>query len=179
MSAIITKFVRENNLSPEMSLGELSQHAPELLELLTDKVKRDQARQRLLNGYKFSRMQASAMVPFLKGGRPKDRDAIPPSETTDTLLEGGAVNVYQISQEETIRELAQRIVQENLSEMKVRDIARALVETASNATSGVSRLSRLRKELHNLKASEKSISATFDPETTRLSNNMQKEHRLQ
>jgi hypothetical protein len=63
--------------------------------------------------------------------------------------------------------------------MKVRDIARVLVETASNATSGVSRLSRLRKELRNLKASEKSISATFDPETTRLSNNMQKERRLQ
>jgi ribosomal protein S3AE len=63
-----------------------------------------------------------------------------PGETTDTQLEGGAVNVYQVSQEEIIRELAQHIVQENLSEMKVRDIARALVNTASNATSGVSRL---------------------------------------
>jgi hypothetical protein len=114
MSAIITKFVRENNLSPEMSLGELSQLAQELLEFLTDKVKRDQARRRLLNGYNFSRKQASVMVPFQKGGRPKGGDAMPPGETTDTQLEGGAVNVYQVSQEETIGELAQRIVQENL-----------------------------------------------------------------
>ncbi|RGB21365.1 hypothetical protein C1646_778237 [Rhizophagus diaphanus] len=82
MSTIITKFVRENNLSPEMSLSELSQHVPEMLELLTDK----------------------------KGGQLKGRDIMPPGKTTDTQLEEGAVNVYQVSQEETIRELAQRIV---------------------------------------------------------------------
>ncbi|RGB33938.1 hypothetical protein C1646_668918 [Rhizophagus diaphanus] len=149
MSAIITKFMKKNNLNPEMSLGELSQLALKLLKRLTDKVKRDQ-----------------------KGSRSKSEDAMLLGKTTDTQLKEGAVNVYQISQEEIIRELAQHIIQENLSEMKVRDIAKALVNTASNATSGVSHLSQLQKELHNLKVSEKSISATFDSETIHLSNNM-------
>uniref|UniRef100_U9TK56 Uncharacterized protein n=1 Tax=Rhizophagus irregularis (strain DAOM 181602 / DAOM 197198 / MUCL 43194) TaxID=747089 RepID=U9TK56_RHIID len=108
------------------------------------------------------------MVPFQKSGRPKGGDAMPPGETSDSLPEGGAVNVYQVSQEETIRKLVQRIVRENLSEMEVRDMAKALIKTASNATSGLSRLSQLRKELRNLNASEKIISATFDPKTTRL-----------
>ncbi|PKB99168.1 hypothetical protein RhiirA5_462556 [Rhizophagus irregularis] len=128
-----------------MSLVELSQLVPELHKLLTVKVKRDQ-----------------------KSGRPKGGDAMPPGETSDSLPEGGAVNVCQVSQEETIGELAQRIVRENLSEMEVRDMAKALIKTASNATSGLSRLSQLRKELRNLNASEKIISATFDPKTTRL-----------
>ena len=44
MSAIVTKYVAERNLSKDMSNEELSQHAPELLELLTDKLKRDKGR---------------------------------------------------------------------------------------------------------------------------------------
>ena len=43
MSAIVTKYVAEHKLSKDMSNEELSQHAPELLELLTDKLKRDKA----------------------------------------------------------------------------------------------------------------------------------------
>ncbi|PKC69132.1 hypothetical protein RhiirA1_456394 [Rhizophagus irregularis] len=45
-----------------MSLDELSQYAPELLSLLPDKVKRDQACQQLQNGYGFSKEQAKAEV---------------------------------------------------------------------------------------------------------------------
>jgi hypothetical protein len=46
MSAIVTKYVAEHKLNKEMSNEELSQHAPALLELLTDKLKRDKGRQR-------------------------------------------------------------------------------------------------------------------------------------
>ena len=55
MSAIITKYVAEHELSKDMSNEDLSQHAPALLELLTDKVKRDKARRRFQEGYGFSK----------------------------------------------------------------------------------------------------------------------------
>ncbi|CAG8787642.1 20575_t:CDS:1, partial [Gigaspora rosea] len=44
MSAITTKFLTDHKLTNEISLKELSQYAPEILELLTDdKEKRRQA----------------------------------------------------------------------------------------------------------------------------------------
>ncbi|CAG8800247.1 23641_t:CDS:2, partial [Dentiscutata erythropus] len=49
-------------------------------------------------------------------------------------------------------------------------------ETSSDAVVALSRLSRLRRELRPLNASEKIISATLNPEVTRLSNKVQKEH---
>ncbi|RIA91859.1 hypothetical protein C1645_821404 [Glomus cerebriforme] len=63
MSAIVTKYVAEHKLSKDMSNEELSQHASELLELLTDKLKRDKGRQRFQKGYNFSREQAFVLVP--------------------------------------------------------------------------------------------------------------------
>ena len=63
MSAIITKYVAEHKLSKDMSDEELSQHAPELLELLTDKLKRDKGRQCFQKGYNFSREQAFVLIP--------------------------------------------------------------------------------------------------------------------
>ena len=44
MFAIVTKYVTEHKLSKDMSNEELSQHVPELLKLLTDKLKRDKGR---------------------------------------------------------------------------------------------------------------------------------------
>ena len=49
----------------------------------------------------------------------------------------------QILQEENIRELAQRIIQDNISEKSVKAIMRVLAEMASNPVVGTSRLSRL------------------------------------
>ena len=63
MSAIVTKYVAEHKLDKDMSNEELSQHAPELLELLTDKLKRDKGRQRFQKGYNFSREQTFVLVP--------------------------------------------------------------------------------------------------------------------
>ena len=41
MSVIITKYVTDHKLSKDISDEELSQHASELLKLLTNKLKRD------------------------------------------------------------------------------------------------------------------------------------------
>jgi hypothetical protein len=63
MSAIVTKYVAEHKLNKDMSNEELSQHAPALLELLTDKLKRDKGRRRFQEGYGFSKEQAFVLVP--------------------------------------------------------------------------------------------------------------------
>ena len=62
MSAIVTKYVAEHKLNKEMGNDELSQYALALLELLTDKVKRDKGRQRFQKGYNFSKEQAFILV---------------------------------------------------------------------------------------------------------------------
>ncbi len=74
MSAILTKFIIDYNLTKEISLKELTQYASEILELLTtgvlkvDKEKRYQARDHLQKGYKFSKKQAFALIPHKRVG---------------------------------------------------------------------------------------------------------------
>ncbi|RGB34287.1 hypothetical protein C1646_760697 [Rhizophagus diaphanus] len=74
MSAITTKFITDHKFTNEMSLEELSQYAPEILELLTtdvpkvDKDKRRQAHDCLQKGYKFSKEQAYALIPHERIG---------------------------------------------------------------------------------------------------------------
>ena len=182
MSAITTKFVTDHKLTNEMGLEKLSQYAPEILELLTtgvpkvDKEKRRQARDRLQKGYKFSKEQAYALIPHERTGRSKSQ--VHPKEEGDGS-EAGEVNICQLPDsacsEKTIKETAQRIVQDNLSERDVKAIANAIVETAPNPVAGTSSLSRLRSELEKLKASKTIIDVTFNPEMTRLSNKIQKE----
>ncbi|CAG8766691.1 914_t:CDS:1, partial [Racocetra fulgida] len=57
MSAITTKIVEKYNLSSEMSVSNLRQYTSEFLENLTDDRKRNQARRRLRDGFKFSSEQ--------------------------------------------------------------------------------------------------------------------------
>src|SRR5204862_3451602 len=89
------------------------------------------------------------------------------------------VNISLVSdntpERETIKETAQRIVRDNLSERDVKAISRTLVETASGPVAGSNRLSRLRRKLENLNAPEKIISATKIPDITKESNKIQKE----
>ena len=73
MSAIVTKYVAEHKLNKDMSNEELSQHIPVLLELLTDKLKRDKGRQRFQKGYNFSREQAFVLVPDQRICRSRSR----------------------------------------------------------------------------------------------------------
>ena len=117
MAGIATRYVTENELNTEMGIEELSEHASALDILLTDKVKRDQARRRLKKGYNFSEEQVFALIPKLTAGQKKGEVKQAVSNIPDTLQEtepeeGGAVNTCQIScqQKETIRDLAQRII---------------------------------------------------------------------
>jgi len=43
MSVIVTKYITDHKLNKDMSDEELSQHAPALLELLMDKLKKDKS----------------------------------------------------------------------------------------------------------------------------------------
>ena len=67
-------------------------------------------------------------------------------------------------------------MRDNLSEKDVKAIANAIAETASNPVISTSSLSRFWSELEKLKASKIIIDVTFNPEMTRLSNKIQKEH---
>ncbi|EXX58324.1 hypothetical protein RirG_199070 [Rhizophagus irregularis DAOM 197198w] len=183
MAGIATRYVTENELNIEISIEELSNHAPALDILLTDKVKRDQARQRLQKGYNFSKEQVFALIPKQTAGRKKG-GALPNApnapETPDITQEAepDAVNTCQISPKETIRDLAQRIIRDNLGEAEIKVIANTLAKSASNASAGSSRLTRLRREMRALEASEKIVSDTKIPDTTRSANKIQKENRL-
>src|SRR5277367_1581629 len=131
MSAIVTKYVADHKLSKDMSNEELSQHAPELLELLTDKLKRDKGRQRFQKGYNFSREQAFVLVPNQRICQSRSR--VPPKEGGD---EAGEVNICQVSDiipdGETIESIIQRIVLAKLTEKEVKAIAKALTVMSPN-----------------------------------------------
>ncbi|GBC48327.2 hypothetical protein GLOIN_2v1782194 [Rhizophagus irregularis DAOM 181602=DAOM 197198] len=133
-----------------MSIEELSRYAPEMCDLLgDDREKRRQARNHLQKGYKFSKelgLEAKVNI----------------SLVFENTSEG-----------ETIREIAQRIVQDNLNKRNVKAISRTLAKTTSDPIVASSRLSRLQRELRTLNASEKIISATKILEIIRASNKIQ------
>ncbi|GBB94846.1 hypothetical protein RclHR1_24240001, partial [Rhizophagus clarus] len=157
MAGIATRYVTENELNNELGIEEFSRHAPALDILLTNKTKRDQARRRLKKGYNFSEKQVFALIPKQTADRKKE-GAISntPDTTQEVEPEEGTVNV----------------------EKEVEVIAKALSGTASNASAGLSRLTRLRRELKALGASKKIISATFIPDITCSANKIQKVNRL-
>ncbi len=109
MSVIVTKYVAEHKLSKDISNEKLSQHALELLKLLTDKLKKDKGRQRFQKGYNFSREQAFVLVPNQRICQSRSR--VPPKKEGDEAEE---VNICQVSDiipdEETIKSIAQCIV---------------------------------------------------------------------
>ncbi|CAB4431583.1 unnamed protein product [Rhizophagus irregularis] len=157
MSAIVTKYVAEHELSKDMSNEELSRHAPSITRALTDKLKRDKG----LPDQRICRI----------------RSQVTPKEGGE---EAGEVNICQVSNlipGETVEMIAQRIMRDSLSEKEVKAIAKAL--TSPNPVTATSRLSRLRRELRKLNAPEKIISATYDEKTTCASNKIQKERKVQ
>ncbi|POG81306.1 hypothetical protein GLOIN_2v1763545 [Rhizophagus irregularis DAOM 181602=DAOM 197198] len=123
MAGIATRYVTENEFNTEMSIEKLR--------------------------YNFSEEQVFALIPKLTAGQKKG-GALP--NVPDTLditqkAEPDTVNTCQILPKETIRDLAQCIIQDNLNEAEVKVIAKALVESAFNASASLSRISRLRREL--------------------------------
>ncbi|RIB03260.1 hypothetical protein C2G38_2049407 [Gigaspora rosea] len=186
MSAIATKIVEKYNLTSKTSVSKLSQYTSEFLENLTDDRKRNQAKRRLRDGFKFSNEQVSILIPNQRSGKAKVKHKVPCS----------AVNLAEVSyrkttpsdsfqvpdltpqnSEETIRDLAQRILRDKLSIKDIRVEARALANSAPNANAGSSRLSRLRRELKNLGASFQTIEATKFPDITKDANEIQKDRR--
>nr|CAG8679540.1 387_t:CDS:1 [Entrophospora candida] len=104
MSAIITKIVEKYNLTPKMSVTDLSKYTSEFLENITDDRKRNQARRRLRDGFKFSSEQVGVLIPNQRGGKNK---------TINMCLCNRIViaSPPKNQEEEIIREIAKRILQ--------------------------------------------------------------------
>src|SRR5688572_14198481 len=104
MTGIVTKYITENRLNNKMSIEEFTQHASEINILLTDKVKRDQARRCLQKGYNFSKKQVFTLIPKLTAGLKKGKAIFHNTSyisnilQEEELVEEGTVNVRQISQ---------------------------------------------------------------------------------
>src|SRR5947209_19799504 len=88
-----------------MSVSDLRKYTSEFLENLTDDRKRNQARRRLRDGFKFSSEQVGVLIPNQRGGKNK----------TINLVEGNcriAVTKPPKSlEEEIVREITKRILQ--------------------------------------------------------------------
>jgi hypothetical protein len=63
MSMIVTKYIAKYKINKDISNEELSQYTLALLELLTNKLKRNKGRQRFQKGYDLSKDQAFVLVP--------------------------------------------------------------------------------------------------------------------
>ena len=105
MSAIVTKIVKKYNLNNEMSVSELSKYTSEFLENLTDDRKRNQGRQRLREGFKFSSDQVSILIPNQRGSKAKIINVIEGS------CKIAIASPPKDLEEEIIREITKRILQ--------------------------------------------------------------------
>ncbi|CAG8848870.1 31498_t:CDS:1, partial [Gigaspora margarita] len=148
--------------------------------------KRNQARRRLRDGFKFSSEQVSVLIPNQRSGKAKVKYEVPCSVVN--LAEGSnrmttPLNSSQVpdltpqNSEETIRDLAQRILRDKLSIRDIRAEAYALALSAKNANAGSSRLSRLRRELKSLGALPAIVEATKFPDITKEANEIQQNRR--
>ncbi|KAF0510839.1 hypothetical protein F8M41_018389 [Gigaspora margarita] len=136
MSAIATKIIEKYNLSSEMSVTDLSRYTSEFLENLTDDRKRNQARRRFREGFKFideqnrygfSEGQVDDLFSIEKNVQPKRK--------TTHKVPCSAVNIVISNQvlQETIGEMAHRLLRDKLSIWDIRAKAYALALSAKNA----------------------------------------------
>ncbi|CAJ0760672.1 16970_t:CDS:2 [Entrophospora sp. SA101] len=154
MSAIVTKIVEKYKLTPEMDISELSQYTSEFLENLTDDRKRNQARRRLRDSFKFSIDQVSILIPNQRGGRNKTINLVegnsriavikPPKSLEEEIVREITKRILQNRYgfsgnqvpQETIGDMAQRILRDKLSIRDIRAEAYALALSALNANAG-------------------------------------------
>src|SRR5438128_11499601 len=114
MSAIVTKIVEKYNLSPKMSVSDLSKYTSEFLENLTDDRKRNQARRRLRDSFKFSSEQVGVLIPNQRSGKTKTINIVEGNcRPEGSLLCNRIVIVSPPKnlEEEIIREIAKQILQ--------------------------------------------------------------------
>ncbi|KAF0532732.1 d5-like helicase-primase: PROVISIONAL [Gigaspora margarita] len=236
MSAIATKIVEKYNLSSEMSVTDLSRYTSEFLENLTDDRKRNQARRRLREGFKFTSEQVSILIPNQRVGKNKIINLVggscrivvtkPPKSSEEEIIreiakrilqnrygfsEGQVDNLFSIqknvqpkskttyevpcstvniviskrqsllsskyrARQETIGEMAHRLLRDKLSIQNIRAEAYALALSAKNANASSSRLSRLRRELRNLGASPTIVETTKFLDFTEEANKIQRDN---
>ncbi|CAG8789849.1 8342_t:CDS:2, partial [Gigaspora margarita] len=206
MSAIITKIVEKYNLSPEMSVTDLSQYISEFLENLTNDRKRIQARRlegscrivvtkppksseeeiiieitkRILqNRYGFSEGQVDDLFSVQKNVQPKSKTTHKvPCSTVNIVISKKQSLLSSKDQvpQETIGEMAHWLLRDKLSIRDIRAKAYALALLAKNANAGSSRLSRLRRELRNLGALPTIVEATKFPDFTKEANKIQRDN---
>ncbi|CAG8832954.1 18498_t:CDS:2, partial [Gigaspora margarita] len=196
MSAVATKLIEKYNLTPKMNVSELGQYTSEFLKHLTDDRKRNQARRRLRdaiasppkdlkeeiirekakrilqNRYRFSEDQVNALFSTQKNEN-KTRHKVPCSTVNIAISN----QLSERMEEETIGDMAQRILRDKLNIRDVRAEAYALALLAKNANAGSSRLSRLRRELKSLGATPEIIKATKFPDITKEANEIQQNRR--
>ncbi|RIB07608.1 hypothetical protein C2G38_2273767 [Gigaspora rosea] len=138
------------------------------LKSLEEEIVREKAKQILQNRYGFSEDQVNALFTILKN---ESRHSVTTSDKNVNI-----VITNQLSkgmEEETIGDMAQRILRDKLSIRDVRAEAYALALSAKNANVGSSRLTRLRRELRNLNASLEIIEVTKFPDITEDANKIQ------
>src|SRR5207244_3620675 len=111
-----------------------------------DREKRRQARNRFQKEYQFSKEQAFALISDQRIGQYISQVLVvaPEAEVNISLVSDNA------PEGETIKETAQRIVRDNLSERDVKAISKTLVKIASGPVAGSNCLSKFRRELENL-----------------------------
>ena len=68
MTKIVTNFVNQYNLTPQMSIAKLSSYAEELVKKLKDPKARDHARNRIQK-LGFNKEQTYAFIPVQASGR--------------------------------------------------------------------------------------------------------------
>ncbi|RHZ84704.1 hypothetical protein Glove_78g93 [Diversispora epigaea] len=203
MSAIATKIVEKYNLTPKMSVVELSQYTSEFLKELTDDRKagknkninivegscriaiasppkdleeeiiREITKRILQNRYGFSEDQVNALF-SIQENENKTKQNVPRSTVNIVISKRQSLlSSKDQVSQETIGEMAHRFLRDKLSIRDIRAEAYVLALSASNANAGSSRLSRLRRELKTLGASFDIIEATKFPDITEDANKIQ------
>ncbi|CAJ0748337.1 12371_t:CDS:2 [Entrophospora sp. SA101] len=144
-----------------------------------EEIIREIAKRILQNRYGFSEDQVNALFSIQKNGSShsvttSDKNVnmclgtSPAIAISNKLLKG--------MEEETIGDIAQRILRDKLSVRDIRAEAYALALSAKNANAGSSRLSCLRRELRNLGALPAIVEATKFPDITEDANKIQRDN---
>ncbi|CAG8648103.1 31914_t:CDS:2, partial [Gigaspora margarita] len=172
MSAIVTKIIEKYNLSPAMSVSDLSKYTSEFLENLTDD----------------RNEQVGVLIPNQRGGKNKIINLVegnyriavakPPKSSKEEIIREITKQILQnMYGFKTIEEMAHRLLRDKLSIWDIIAEAYALALLAKNANTGSSHLSRLRRELRNLGALSTIVKATKFSDFTEEANKIQKNNR--
>nr|CAG8610047.1 15866_t:CDS:1 [Entrophospora candida] len=150
MSRIATRYIDYHNLTPKMSIAELSNYSEGLVKILKDVKARDHARNRIQK-LGFSKDQTYALIPIQTSGR-------------------------RVTGRDPVKKLALYIKEneDNLEAKEINELARNLAETGPTDIAKSSLLKLLRKELRQLNANSITLEAIYAPDITIASNKEQR-----